>query len=154
MVTIRPFCRENMDYIMNDPDFIKRMSDIVRPGSVKALLKLVEWKYMDPLHPENHNIKYNAENTSTLEIYNGSAWFPRESNEALQSMFDRICDDIDNFLGYMKTVKIPLTIKKFKTNIAVPLQFDMLNVDIGEAEVDENIKTLLFTETLKLLSKK
>lgn len=157
MLDLMPFCRENMEYIMNDETYEKRMLEIVRSGSVKALLKFVEWKHFDKQHPENYNIKFKKNDTNTLEIYNGRKWVSNQEEEVLKMMFERLCDDIDTFIKIVQSNGSKVSFKKFIENIGKPLGFDMLYLDLDvnvddEKYIDAKIK--IYHDTLELIKKK
>lgn len=126
---MKPFCRENIDYIVNDERYTKKMTEIIKPGTLKAIFKLIEWKNFHKKHPENWNIKLDAENNDKLLVYNGKKWISADDYDIMQQLFDRLADDIDNFIGYCKENGIKLETKKFCEKLAKPMQFDMFHID-------------------------
>lgn len=151
---LKPFCRENMDYIINDERYSKKMSDIIRPGTLKSLWKLIEWKNFNKKHPENWNVwpAKNTENAELFWIYDGKKWRTLDSKDVLQRMYDRLCDDVDNYLGYAKEKQIDVDTRKFADKLAKPLQFDMLHLDIDEDEFTlemEDVKENFYQQTIQ-----
>lgn len=154
---MRPFCRENMDYILNDERYSKKMADILRPGTLKSILKLIEWKHFHKKHPENWNIKSDPDSPNFL-VFNGKAWVSMDPKDAVQRLFDRLCDDIDNFIGYAKEKQIPIETKKFCEKFAKPMLFDMMHLEVDVdnytlemEDIKENFHELTI-EHIKILS--
>lgn len=134
---MRPFCRENMEYILNDDNYIKVMSEIIRLASPGGLTRLIEWKYFDKNHPENHNIRHYNEEQGIIEVFNGKEWISKPICDTVTELLDRLANDIDNFIGYAQFQNIKLDVRKFTKIIACPLQLDMIYIDYDITKCDE-----------------
>ena len=156
---MRPFCRENMDYILNDDKYIDKMNIAIESGTLSGLQLLIEWKHFDKNHPENHNIKnYKEQNTiiidttnkndgsdgndgkdgkcvseivcDTIDVFTGKEWKTIPIKDAIIRMLHRLADDIDNFIGYMRNCENKeVDVKKFIHKIAAPLDLDMVYIE-------------------------
>jgi|UniRef100_A0A6C0BFL3 hypothetical protein len=154
-IIFTPFCRENMDYIHNDNQYEKKMQKIVN-GGINGVIQLCKWKYCDKNHPENSNIRTIKDDTD-VEIFNGRKWTKINRDEAIDMMLQRIADDIDNFLGYAIEHKIKIKLDSFIENVAKPLGFDMLNVDVDvddNDDIDITVKEDVRLKLYALISKK
>jgi hypothetical protein len=133
------------------------MIDIIKPGTLKGLWRFIEWKHFHKKHPENWNI-LSVPSTTKMKIFNGKTWVEIEAREAVEQMYQRICDDIDNFIGYAKEKEIPVELKKFQQKIAEPMQFDMLHLEFDTDNYTlamEDAKENMYEQTiqhLKILS--
>lgn len=134
---MRPFCRENMDYIVEDDNYVKVMVETLRSGSTTWLIRLIDWKYFDVNHPENHNIRYYNEKNETINIFDGKEWITKSITDAILELLDRLANDIDNFIGYAKSQKMKLDVRKFTKLIAHPLKLDMMYIDCESSSCDE-----------------
>lgn len=153
-IEYKPFCRENMDYIFNNEQYDKKMQKVINSG-IMGILQFVKWKYCDKDHPENRNIRLckpqgdyesdDSDNTdeseTTVEIFNGRKWIIKDKDEAMDMLLNRVADDLDSFIGYAKNNKIKLKLDAFMNNVAKPLGFDLMNIDVDEDEVDDDIKS-------------
>jgi hypothetical protein len=156
-MSLHPFCRENMDYILQDSKYDKRMYDIIKTGSVPTLLKLVEWKYFDKRHPENRNIKLTPESQENLNVFTSKGWRSCNKYDVIQRLYERIADDIDTFISEARSKNMNMDTKKFVKKIAQPLRFDMMNVeteDFNEEQEDIDYKLArqaIYEKTISLI---
>jgi predicted ATP-dependent Lon-type protease len=144
-----------MDYIHNDSQYDKKMQKIVN-GGINGIIQLYKWKYCDKTHPENNNIRTIKDclDDADLEIFNGRRWTKINRDEAIDMMLQRIADDIDNFLGYAIEHMIKIKLNSFIENVAKPLGFDMLNVDVDDVDVvDDTVKEDIRSKLYALISK-
>ena len=153
----RPFCRENMEYILNDEFYVEKMYDIIKTGTIQVFLKFIDWKYFNEQHPENHVIRYhNSDEERKLDIFNGKEWICKDAIDAITDMFHRLGDDIDNFLGYMESISKKVDTKKFLKNIARPMQLDMVYIEVEESEPYEieDEKNKIIKQVFEYIKKK
>ena len=154
---MRPFCRENMDYITEDINYIPKMNDVVKNAKLSGIHRMIEWKYFHPNHPENHNIKNYNEQTNMVEYYDGKGWKTDSIQTIVELILNRIGDDIDNFIGYTKHEKLNIDTKHFASKIASPLDLDMMYIEYNEIQNDftkEKKRNAIFTSIETFLKKK
>lgn len=156
---MKPFCRENMDYILDDEHYTQKMADIIKLN-VKGLCKLIEWKHFDVHHPENHNIcnyVYKDEGQSTIDIFNGKEWKTMLLKDVLPFIINRLADDIDNYLSYMEHSGMKINTSSFGKYVAAPLELDMIHVEYKEIQDNfsrEERRDNIYKHIIALLKKK
>ena len=90
-IQINNFGNENFDYI-NDKVFKNLLST-----PLSAIPKLIELKYFNPYHPENHNIKITNIHDKFAKIYKDNKWLISHKKDIIQDLVDNGYADFEEF---------------------------------------------------------
>ena len=90
-IQINSFGNENFDYI-NEKVFVKLLST-----PLSAIPKLIELKYFNPKHPENHNIKITNIHDKFAKIYKDNKWLISHKKDIIQELVDNGYADFEEF---------------------------------------------------------
>lgn len=82
---------ENIDYI-TDKVFKKLLNT-----PLSAIPKLIELKYFNPDHPENHNIKITNIHDKFAKIYKDNKWLISHKKDVIQELVDNGYADFEEF---------------------------------------------------------
>lgn len=82
---------ENIDYI-TDKVFKKLLNT-----PLSAIPKLIELKYFNPEHPENHNIKITNIHDKFAKIYKDNKWLISHKKDVIQELVDNGYADFEEF---------------------------------------------------------
>jgi hypothetical protein len=110
-IQINSFGNENFDYI-NDKVFRNLLST-----PLSAIPKLIELKYFNPYHPENHNIKITNIHDKFAKIYKDNKWLISHKKDIIQDLVDNGYADFEEFKDLNEeefTLKIKEKYKKLE----------------------------------------
>ena len=90
-IQINNYGNENIDYI-TDKVFMKLLST-----PLAAIPRLIELKYFNPKHPENHNIKITNIHDKFAKIYKDNKWLISHKKDIIQELVDNGYADFEEF---------------------------------------------------------
>jgi hypothetical protein len=82
-IELREFGNENIDHILNNFQFLYDCF------YARDVVKLIEYIYTDPVHPENHNVRLQNQRMKLMEKFLNKSWKTQDMDEMLQQLVDR-----------------------------------------------------------------
>lgn len=152
-ITINALGKEDISYITKHPNFKRFMVNCIR-DKMDGVCEYLVKKHFDKQHPENHNIKKMNKKDDFMEVYDGSKWKVRYSDDILEDIFGHMYRDFANFVeeafteeGVVKRVWLD----NFMKNVAMPLEWDLSTGEYEfEGEVSDENKKEIKTKIYKL----
>lgn len=145
ITTINAFGRENIDHMLDHPNFNQFM-ELCLKQQRQGIIKFIEKKHFDPLHPENHNFKKMNKKDNFIEVYNGRTWELKDKEDALELLFVNIQAAFANYVDANITSDKARQrmLQNFMRNVGKPLDWDLDNDNFTfEGELSEkDIKDL------------
>jgi len=157
-IQINPFGKENIDYLLNSPEFEKYVVNILKKKE-HGFLQYIKDKYFHEDHPENHTIKKPIKNDAIVKCYNGNEWENNIINNITHTIMQGFESDFNEFLKKIHNkAEIPSKYLKcyisFNTAVTLPLNFNLIwntndDCEMDDDELQENNK--IKKNILKLL---
>lgn len=122
-IHVHAFGKEDISYMLECPE--KYIIGVMKKGE-QGLLQLITDAYFHEEHPENHTIKKHVKNDKIVICFNGEEWVPRIHTDAMDMMFIKITDTVNQGLKKINNSKKILkkhaeSYEKFKLKVAEPL---------------------------------
>lgn len=125
-ITINAFGKENIEYLKNNPNYKQIMMKCMAEKE-QGVMKLLEYIYFNPDHPENQNVKKSIKKDNFIKLYDGKKWNLSFVDKGLSTILLKIETEFVAFLEKMEDegtrVKDPL-MKRFMTSVGYALDFD------------------------------
>jgi len=125
-ITINAFGKENIEYLKNNPNYKQIMMKCMAEKE-QGVMKLLEYIYFNPDHPENQNVKKSIKKDNFIKLYDGKKWNLSFVDKGLSTILLKIESEFVAFLEKMEDegtrVKDPL-MKRFMTSVGYALDFD------------------------------
>jgi len=160
-ITVNNLGNENIDYIIDDPEFIKFMNNCIE-NKIDGICNLIAKKHFDPSHPENHNIRKLNKKDSFIEIYNNNSWNLKNYKDGLDHFTITLETTISHFMEKMVEDNIEIkydVIQHFMKEIGTILHWDLStnnydfsyqNRDMKNYKLSEKDEKMLLTKIYKL----
>ena len=165
-IVINNYGNENIDYFIENPNFIKFMNKCVE-NKLQGICDLIAKKHFDPEHIENHNIRKLNKKDNFLEIYDNNKWNIKDYKDSfdlitipLEATFytfmEKVIENDKNiriniFQNFMKEVGIilgwDLSIDKYK------LSFNDFNINEKNKQIEKRKIYKIFRECIYNYSK-
>ena len=125
-ITINAFGKENIEYLKNNPNYKQIMMKCMAEKE-QGVMKLLEYIYFNPDHPENQNVKKSIKKDNFIKLYDGKKWNLSFVDKGLSTILLKIETEFVAFLEKMEDegtrVKDPL-MKRFMISVGYALDFD------------------------------
>jgi len=141
-ITINAFGKENIEYLKNNPNYKQIMMKCMAEKE-HGVMKLLEYIYFNPDHPENQTVKKSItiplvvggskgarpfiKKDNFIKLYDGKKWNLSFVDKGLSTILLKIEVEFVAFLEKMEDegtrVKDPL-MKRFMTSVGYALDFD------------------------------
>ena len=125
-ITINAFGKENIEYLKNNPNYKQIMMKCIAEKE-QGVMKLLEYIYFNPDHPENQNVKKSIKKDNFIKLYDGKKWNLSFVDKGLSTILLKIESEFVAFLEKMEDegtrVKDPL-MKRFMKSVGYALDFD------------------------------
>jgi len=125
-ITINAFGKENIEYLKNNPNYKQIMMNCMAEKE-HGVMKLLEYIYFNPDHPENQNVKKSIKKDNFIKLYDGKKWNLSFVDKGLSTILLKIETEFVAFLEKMEDegtrVKDPL-MKRFMISVGYALDFD------------------------------
>ena len=125
-ITINAFGKENIEYLKNNPNYKQIMMKCMAEKE-QGVMKLLEYIYFNPDHPENQNVKKSIKKDNFIKLYDGKKWNLSFVDKGLSTILLKIETEFVAFLEKMEDegtrVKDPL-MKRFMKSVGYALDFD------------------------------
>jgi hypothetical protein len=72
-ITINAFGKENIEYLKNNPNYKQIMMNCMAEKE-HGVMKLLEYIYFNPDHPENQTVKKSIKKDNFIKLYDGKKW--------------------------------------------------------------------------------
>jgi hypothetical protein len=82
-IQLREFGNENIDHILNNFQF---MYDCFY---ARDIVRLIEYMYADPVHPENQNVRLQNQRLKLMEKFLNESWKTQDMDDMLQQLVNR-----------------------------------------------------------------
>jgi hypothetical protein len=82
-IQLREFGNENIDHILNNFQF---MYDCFY---ARDIVRLIEYMYADPAHPENQNVRLQNQRHKLMEKFLNESWKTQDMDDMLQQLVNR-----------------------------------------------------------------
>lgn len=147
-IQINAFGKENMNYLLESPEFEKYVVNILKKKE-HGFLEYVKDKYFHADHPENHTIKKPVKNDNIIISYNGNGWENNIADDISDKIIDDFEMDLNEFLNKLfNNEKIPkkyeFIYSHFKATVSYPLNFTHVwnndDYEMEEDEIRDNVK--------------
>ncbi|MSX83146.1 MAG: hypothetical protein F2740_02245 [Actinobacteria bacterium] len=125
-ITINAFGKENIEYLKNNPNYKQIMMNCMAEKE-HGVMKLLEYIYFNPDHPENQTVKKSIKKDNFIKLYDGKKWNLSFVDKGLSTILLKIEAEFVAFLDKMEDegtrVKDPL-MKRFMKSVGYALDFD------------------------------
>jgi hypothetical protein len=98
-IVVLDFGNEQLDYVMDDPEFIR---SCIKNASRGGFAKFVKHIHFHPAHKENHNVRLVSTKRNVSEVLRNQQWMRENTNAVLLEMMlrnhnrmDRAFDDVN-----------------------------------------------------------
>ena len=153
-VTINAFGKEDLEYIVNNPEFMKQCLKEKEYGLIECLKKI----HYNQDQPQNQNIKKLNKKDDFVDIYDGSKWKLRMIDYAYTLVMNNLekvfTDYIDNLAESDDWTSVKRIVKTFCNKVSTVLDWEFNNLDRDHEVQDTEMKDMqqklkrLITETL------
>lgn len=82
-IELHDFGNENIDHILNNFQFLYDCF------YARDIVRLIEYIYADPAHPENQNVRLQNQRLKLMEKFLNKSWRTQDMDEMLQQLVDR-----------------------------------------------------------------
>lgn len=137
-ITINAFGKENIDYMLNHPNYLNFMKKCLR-NNASGILEYLEKKHFNENCPENLNIKKLVKKDNFIETYDGKKWLLRLSQEVIEELFENIENDFTDFIneyvdkdGGIKQHLVDNFMRKIGYTLDWSIEYDDYGDDIDE----------------------
>jgi len=150
-IQVNAFGKENMDYLIKSPDFEKLLMKCLK-NKRAGLLEMIENKYFNVEHPENHTIKKMVKNDKFVKCYNGKKWLNEMVDDAISRVLSNVGQDISMLLDNLNETNEDETnsanhlyftkiLKDFIKHVGLPLDYDFsdLKWDCDNVNVSDDV---------------
>lgn len=135
-ININQFGKENVEYILNDPNIGKIINEVLKDRIV-GYFNFLKMVHYHPEHPENCNIKKTNLKKICITFFNGKEFESVPTKEACE----RICENLNKYLSKCIDDNIDeideRKLNKFMHEVGVHVE---LNLDCGNLGIDPDDK--------------
>jgi hypothetical protein len=128
-VTINAFGKEDLQYIIDNPDFMKQCLKDKEYGLIECLKKI---HYNEEV-PQNQNIKKTNRKDDFVDIYDGNKWKLRMIDYAYTLVMTNLekvfTDYIDNVAESEEWNSVKRIVKSFCNKVSTVLDWEFNNID-------------------------
>jgi hypothetical protein len=97
-IQINAFGKENLQYLLESPDFENYIINILKKKR-EGLLILIEDMYFNPAHPENHTINKRVKNDKFISCFDGEKWNTKLLCEVMEEILLALNININTLLN-------------------------------------------------------
>ena len=126
-ITVNNLGNENIDYLIDDPEFIKFMNNCIE-NKIDGICNLIAKKHFDPEHPENHNIRKLNKKDNFIEIYDNNSWNIKNYKDGIYHFTISLEETFSTFMEKLTDENIEIkydVIQHFMKEIGTILRWDL-----------------------------